>query len=408
MNKSQCANGSSIGKPCSLFNYSFISVCLIATLMNLSKQMSNSILSKYVDSLGAPATIVGMVSSTFALAALIFKVLSGPALDTYERKKIIFLAMGVLGIAFLGYSMSNTVPMIVVFRFLQGAAQAFTATCLLTMASEALPREKFTTGVGIFALFETIASAIGPTVGLFLVQTIGFQYTFAFSSACMFISALLVLFYKPAAPFVRTKKFTISFANIIAKEALIFAALLLVFNIVSCVISTYLVIYSDMRNVPADQIGFYFTLNACVLLMSRPLVGKLTDRYGVVNVVIPAIGCCIVAYWLISIATSIWMFLLAAVISAFGLGACQPAVQALCMKCVPDNRRGSASSTCYIAQDVGNLIGPVFAGAIVTNFGYQAMWRIMTIPAIVAIAFTWIIRRKINKVERDFIGRKSA
>lgn len=101
----------------SIWNPTFLSICLINAFMNLSKQMSNSILSKYIDSLGAAATVVGLVSSTFALAALIFKFFSGPALDSFNRKHIIIGAMLALGISFSGYSISTTVPMIIVFRF---------------------------------------------------------------------------------------------------------------------------------------------------------------------------------------------------------------------------------------------------------------------------------------------------
>lgn len=403
-NDAKCARPE---KEPSILNGSFISVCLITTLMNLSKQMSNSILSKYVDSLGASAAIVGLVSSTFALAALIFKVVSGPALDTYDKKKIIIFAMTGLGAAFCGYSLAKQVSTIIVFRFLQGAAQAFTATCLLTMASDALPREKFGTGVGIFALFETIASAIGPTVGLKLVSIIGFKYTFAFSSFCMFFSAFLVLFYKPSKPFVRTNRFKISLNNIIARESIIFAVLLLMFNMVSCVVSTYLVIYAGLQNIPTDEIGYYFTLNACVLLLSRPMVGKLTDKFGVVKVVVPALCCCLISYWLISIATNIWLFLAASVISAFGLGASLPAVQALCIKCVPDNRRGVASSTCYIAQDLGNLLGPMLAGMIVTHLGYQSMWRLMSLPALFAAIYMICMRKRICTTERRFAEKQN-
>lgn len=383
-----------------IWNPTFISICCINAFMNLSKQMSNSILSKYVDSLGAAATVVGLVSSTFALAALIFKLVSGPALDSMNRKHIIIGAMLALSISFTGYSASTTVPMIVVFRFLQGAAQAFTATCLLTMASDTLPASKFSTGVGMFALFETVAQAIGPTVGLWLMGYLGFKSTFMISACFMFVSALVVVFYKQP-KFVKTKKFRISFNNIFARESMKFAVLLLVFNFCFCVVSTYLVIYAAERGV-TEHIGLYFTLYACTMLFSRPMIGKLTDRYGVVRVLIPALGCFIVAYWLISMASTLWMFLLAAFISAFGLGACQPAVQALCMKCVPSQRRGAASSTCYIANDLGNLIGAPVAGYIVETFGYTAMWRIMTLPILFAAVFVILIRKKILEVEDAF------
>lgn len=371
--------------------------------MNLSKQMSNSILSKYIDSLGATATVVGLVSSTFALAALIFKFFSGPALDSFNRKHIIIGAMLALGISFSGYSMSETVPMVIVFRFLQGAAQAFTATCLLTMASDTLPAEKFSTGVGMFALFETVAQAIGPTVGLGLMGIVGFRMTFLISAILMFVSALVVVFFKQP-PFVKTKKFRISFDSIFAKESIKYAALLFIFNFAFCVVSTYLVIYAGLQGVE-NNIGLYFTLYACTMLISRPLIGGLTDRFGAGKVLIPALGCFIISYLIISVSTTLPMFLLASFISAFGTGACQPAVQALCMKCVSSDRRGAASSTCYIANDLGTLIGAPVAGMIVEQWGYTVMWRVMTIPIVFAIGLVIFIRKDIRQVEESFIAR---
>lgn len=390
----------SIAKSTTIWNPAFISICCINAFMNLSKQMSNSILSKYVDSLGAAATVVGLVSSTFALAALIFKFISGPALDSLDRKKIIIGAMIALGISFTGYSVSTTVPMIIVFRFLQGAAQAFTATCLLTLASDTLPADKFSTGVGMFALFETIAQAIGPTIGLWLMDLVGFQFTFVISAMLMFLSALVVVFYKQPS-FVRTKKFKISFDSVIAKDALKYAVLLFVFNFAFCVVSTYLVIYAAGRGV-TENIGFYFTLYACVMLFSRPLIGRMTDKYGVAKVIVPALCCFVAAYMLISVADSLPVFLLASFFSAFGTGACQPAVQALCMKCVPKEKRGAASSTCYIANDLGTLVGAPVAGMIVEAFGYTVMWRVMTLPIIFAMVFVICIRRDIRRVELEF------
>ena len=385
----------------SIWSPEFISICCINAFMNLSKQMSNSILSIYADSLGATAAIVGLVSSVFALAALLFKFISGPALDSLDKKKIMLGAMIALGISFSGYSMSTSIPLILIFRFIQGAAQAFTATCLLTMASDILPADKFSTGIGMFALFETAAQAIGPTVGLNLVSVAGYQTTFLLSAVLMFGAALLVLFYRQ--PFFTARKpFRISLDSIIAKESLRYAVLLFIFNFSFCVVSTYLVIYASSRGIE-EHIGFYFTLYACIMLFSRPFIGKMTDKYGVVKVLIPALCCFIISYLIISCATNIWMFFTAAFFSAFGTGACQPAVQALCMKCTTKEKRGAASSTCYIANDLGTLIGAPAAGMIVDSFGYTLMWRIMTLPIILAGLFIICIRKDIQKTEENFI-----
>jgi MFS family permease len=90
------------------------------------------------------------------------------------------------------------------------------------------------------------------------------------------------------------------------------------------------------------------------------------------------------------------MFLLAALVSAFGYGACQPAVQTLSMKCVPKERWGAASSTNYLGQDLGQLVGPVVAGMAIEQTSFSTMWQLMTIPVLMALVIVWINAKKIS------------
>ncbi len=70
---------------------------------------------------------------------------------------------------------------------------------------------------------------------------------------------------------------------------------------------------------------------------------------------------------------------MAAVVGAFGYGAAGPVARSMAMSVVPEFRRGAASSTLFIASDIGQLIGPVIGGIIVSRFGYTVMFRIAPI-----------------------------
>ena len=76
-------------QPKKIFNRCFVSIFLANSLMYLSQWMVNSLVAKYADYLGATASMVGIVSSVFALTALLFKIVSGPALDVYNRRIIL-------------------------------------------------------------------------------------------------------------------------------------------------------------------------------------------------------------------------------------------------------------------------------------------------------------------------------
>ena len=384
-------------EPEKILNRCFIHIFLANSLMYLSQWMVNSLVAKYADHLGATAAMVGIVSSIFALTALIFKIVSGPALDTYNRRVILVIAMCIMGISYFGYSASSNMPMLVSFRLFQGCGQAFTATCCLALASDTLPPDKFGTGIGIFSLAQAVMQAIGPTVGLALMNCLGYHLTFIIAG---FIMAA-VLAAGVNVPYEKTKSFKISLDSIFAKEALLPVVLIFFLSTAFSVINSFLILFAGKQGITGN-IGLYFTVYACTLLFTRPLIGRLSDRFGMVRVAIPAMFCFALSFLVISISTSLEMILLAGFIAGFGYGACQPAIQTLCMKCVPKKRRGAASSSSYIGNDLGQLLGPNVAGSMILAFGYHAMWRFMTLFIVAALILVIIYRKKIYSIERNF------
>ncbi len=383
-------------EPEKILNRCFIHIFLANSLMYLSQWMVNSLVAKYADHLGATAAMVGIVSSIFALTALIFKIVSGPALDTYNRRVILVIAMCIMGISYFGYSASSNMPMLVSFRLFQGCGQAFTATCCLALASDTLPPDKFGTGIGIFSLAQAVMQAIGPTVGLALMNCLGYHLTFIIAGFIMVVAAVLAAGVN--VPYEKTKSFKISLDSIFAKEALLPVVLIFFLSTAFSVINSFLILFAGKQGITGN-IGLYFTVYACTLLFTRPLIGRLSDRFGMVRVAIPAMFCFALSFLVISISTSLEMILLAGFIAGFGYGACQPAIQTLCMKCVPKKRRGAASSSSYIGNDLGQLLGPNVAGSMILAFGYHAMWRFMTLFIVAALILVIIYRKKIYSIE---------
>ncbi len=385
----------------SIWNSVYTCVFCANVFLFLGMQMVNTLVAKYADSLGAAPTVVGIVSSLFALTSLLFKVISGPAIDAFNRKYILMAAIAVIAVSFTGFSMSGTVEMLFAFRLLQGCGQAFTATCCLALAADSLPAEKFGVGIGTFTLAQAACQAVGPSVGLFLAERVGYRAAFGAAAVCTVCAVAAAAMIKT--PHTEHKKFRILPGNIIAKEAVIPAVLLFLLQLTFCNINSFLVIYADHENVA--NIGFFFTAYAVTMLFAPTTVGRLADRWGTTKALIPAMLFFSISFLLISISSSLPMFLAAAVVSAFGYGAAQPAVQAVGMKCVPASRRGAASSTSYIGQDLGNLAGPIIAGSLVEKAGYVFMWRLMILPVLAAIAITFLSRRRISGIETEFQSR---
>lgn len=384
-------NTSDASKRNTIWNPTFLSVFIVNFSLQMGQYMMNTLIPKYANYLGATASVVGLVSSIFAVTALAIRPISGPAFDYFSKKRLLTLTIGVIALAFVGYSLSSSVGMIIFCRLLHGVGVGCTAPLALAIASDALPEEKMGSGLGIFSLAQAISSAVGPSIGLSLSANIGYNRTFAIGAATVAFACALTIIIKESPREKPSEKFAITLDRIIAKQAIVPAIIMAFLSMSYACINAFIALYGDARGV--SGIGLYFTVYAVFLLMSRPLSGTIADRYGLDKAIVPACLFFASSFFLLSLAASLPAFLIAAAVSAFGYGACQPAIQALCMRCVPKERRGVGANTNYFGADIGQLLGPTIAGRIAESVqmtgtqadGYAMVFRCMMVPIFIAM-----------------------
>lgn len=409
MEQSRLADKTMWEPPQKIWNSMFISIFFTNMALSMGQQMSNTLLSVYANSFGAPADQIGQLMSMFAVTALIFRFISGPAMNAYNRKKLVAMAMGFMATAYLGFSFAQSIAefvgvkpitVLMAFRLFQGVGNAFGSACCLTMVSDTLPKDKFTTGMGYYACAQVVAQAIGPTVGVFLRDCFGYSNTYIiiFFVMCfaIFTSTRVKL-----APYDRTP-FNLKLSNIIAKEALIPASVTFFVAMGFTAINAFLMVYTEERGIPGGSL--FFTVYAVTMLVTRPLVGRLTEKFGFVKVAIPCVFMTAVSLAIIGYSANTITLLAAAFVNAFGYGAVQPMLQSLCMKAVGAERRGSASGTNYIGMDSATILGPMLCGEVADAFGYEPIiWIVMTIPIFVGMVTIFVLRKKITAIETKFL-----
>jgi MFS family permease len=228
-------------EPTKIWNALFINVVIVNIAMNFGQFMMNTLISKFADYLGAAATVVGIVTSIFTVTALAVKPISGPAIDTFPKKRILVGAILTIMAAFITYSLAQDVTTIIIARLIHGMGMGFTASTCLALASDALPKSKLTQGISYFTLGQAVVSAVGPTIGLSLAARFGYNKAFAIGAVMMGCSAVLAAFMKTP-PITKKKKFTISLNNMFAVEAVIPAVLQLFLAMSYGTISSFLVL----------------------------------------------------------------------------------------------------------------------------------------------------------------------
>jgi MFS family permease len=389
-----------------VWNRDFVGVFVMNIFLMTGLFMMNALVPTYAEHLGATAAIVGFVTSMFAVTALAVRPIVGPSTSYFRSNRLLAAAVIVTIGAFICYGLADNIPAIIAGRLLHGIGMGFFAPISISLASNALPRRKLASGIGIFSLGQAIATALGPAAGLELVHLFGYRATFFIGALVMGIVLVLSLRLKSDAP-ERKQGFRIRFNDIIAKEALVPAVMMLFLSGAYSCINSFILIYGRAAGI--REIGLFFTAYAVFLFISRPFSGRLADKYGVDKTLIPGIIVFALSFLLISYSRTLPMFLLSGAVSAFGYGICQPSIQTLCIQLVSKERRGVAGNTTFIGVDTGYLIAPSAAGILVSFVqrysgdpieGYAVMFRVMTIPIIVALLiFIWNRKDIVSKIK---------
>lgn len=376
----------------SIWTYNFVSLFITNGVMFFGQTMMSTLLPKYLSAMGHGSEIIGIVVGMFSITALGTRPVSGPLIDGMNKKKLYMTMLSFLTITSFGYAFSESIPIIIVFRLLHGIGMGCNAALAMTMAADCLPESKLAYGMGIYGMSSILAMAFGPGIGLYVAEAVSYKVAFCISGTLLLIS--LIVASRMRIKLEPDKKIVFSLNNVFARECAMPAFLLLLVSIARISITTYIAIYiTEVRMI--DGITVYYLINAAALLVSRPLLGKIADKYGIHISLIPSYLSFAAALVLLAFCQNTWQLWLVGVFNALGYGAGQTQLQAMALKLTAPSRRGAASTTAFIGTDIGDLIGPVVAGFIIARQSYDAMFLWMIIPIVLcaAVMFIWQRRR---------------
>ena len=112
--------------------------------------------------------MIGLVLFGYTLFALLVRPFSGFLIDSFPRKKVLLLCLFVYFLIFGGYIVAGSLVMFAIFRTLHGGPFGASTVCNSTVAIDVLPSSRRNEGIGYYGLSNNLASAIAPTIGVFV------------------------------------------------------------------------------------------------------------------------------------------------------------------------------------------------------------------------------------------------
>ena len=369
-------------EPTKLWNKWYITILLLSMVNHVASQLITPIVSKYAMSIGATMATAGTIVGLMSLAAMFARPFAGLSSDRINKKLIIAVTGAVTGICMYLYAASKSVEMMAAVRFVHGISFSFSTVALLAFNTMFIPKDKIGEGIGWSVVTTTLATAMGPNLGLWLVDHFGYKACFAAAAIGTIIPNLCFLVVpNRQEPHVPGKSAKFNVNDFISLQIFPFALLTGLFSCCNGIVNSFLALLGDERGIKG--VGVFFTAYSVILIVTRPITGKLYDQKGIKFIMYPSVALAALSMLLLGKATSTWIVLLAGVLKALGQGTGAPSIQAHCLKKLGRDKAGVVSSTCYMGNDIGNTVGPAIGGLIASRTGYGSMFIMIAVSVIV-------------------------
>lgn len=378
-----------------LWTSDFIKIIIINFFVFLNHLMIISTFPFFISYLGYSESVSGACALIFSLTAVAARPFVGWMLDNGKRKKILLVGLLGMGLMPLGYILVYTVTasiaMTFVFRMIHGCSLACSNTSTSTITTDILPKSRFSEGMGMFGMATALATACAPAVGEALMNR---GYSTLFFTATIIMVICLALFATLHTPKIDVPQKPFSVSSLFEKNAVPASLVTLVFLLMYGSLENYILKFVAESGEISITGGLYFTVMAVTIFGTRVFLGKLTDKKGEAIFVYSCNICMLAALLLIAFVPSNVTFILSALLSGYGFGGLEPALQSMAVSIAPPEKRGSANSTFLCAYDIGIGLGGGIAGVLIDAVGYNSMFALMGIAAVVSVLIYIIFGRK--------------
>ncbi len=359
--------------PDTLFTRDFLLLCLSNFLFSSSMFLLFAVLPVFVvEELKGDKSQVGFIMGAFAISAVLARPSSGRLVDSWSRKAGLSLGSLIYCIAPVLYTQAGSVAMMLALRFFHGIGIAVFTTAGSVLAADFCPPARRGEGMGYYGMAMMLAMSLGPALGAALIGPIGFTGLFTLSASLALASLIIVQFlHEPTRP----HGHGLAGAErppLFSRAALFpgFVAMCMTISFGSIVSFLPLFVQAHQLGNP----GVFFTVYSIVVLVSRPLAGRASDRFGRAAIIIPGMVLLAVAMVILALSTSMYGLLWAAVLQGLGFGGVQPALMALVVDQSTLRDRGPALATLMGAFDVGVGLSAIGLGFLLEHSNFTVMY----------------------------------
>ncbi|PIC65158.1 MFS transporter [Sporosarcina sp. P13] len=337
-------------------------------------------------------SIAGLLSGTFVIGALLGRLGSGRLIHKVGSQKILFIGLLSFLITTGLYMLASNLSLFFINRLLHGISFGIASTASGTIIAQIIPPSRRGEGIGYYSLSTILATASGPFLGImFVTQTNNFFLIFLLNFVLAIIILGLYFFVKaPAMEIAPKENKSFNISQFIEIKVLPIAIVGMLLGFVYSSIMSFITFYSEDIGLVKSG-SFFFLVYACVVLVSRPITGRLMDQRGANIVIYPCLVIFAAGMLVYSQAHYGYMIILAAILIGFGYGSFNSIAQAIAINVTPKHRLGLATSTYFILFELGLGLGPFTYGLLIPQLGFRGIYLVAFFMILASIFLYYLL-----------------
>ena len=385
-----------------LWNSNYIKVWLANFMIFFSFMLVTPLLPIYLsETFAADKHVIGVVLSGYTLTALLVRPFSGFIVDSYPRKQVLLICFFLMFIFFAGYLVAGSLLLFAIVRTLHGAPFGATTVANSTVAIDVLHPSRRAEGIGYYGLSNNIATAISPSVAIYIYQlTHNFDLIFAISMAVAGIGLIINSTVKLEKRELIKDKKVISLDRFFLLKSWSQSLTMVCFAFSYGILSTYIAIYGKEQLGITSGTGLFFLLMSLGLICSRLIGNRTLSKGKIVENASIGILISLVGYFIFVAVNNSFGYYSAALIIGLGNGHMFPAFQTMYINLAPHSQRGTANSSLLISWDVGVGLGILIGGVVVEYFGYNASFWVSAVVNLLGVVGFLAFARKLYLRDR--------
>lgn len=378
------------------------------TLMMTGFSVILPVFPQRLQALGLGAGTLALMEGAFGMGMFLFSTPMGTLSGRVGRKTILFISLAGYIVTNLLLAFVNVPLLFVPIRFVEGALLAGVGPVAMSMIGDMVPMEKQGRWIGLMTTAQAVGIALGPGIGGYLYQALGFTAPFLLTAAIALVAALLAIFMVPETlPAQARQRFGQRGAKSQQSRERQFSRLIrLVLPFLAIdfgMIFTYPFVFPQfpfffekVLHYSTAQYGMLFSVYGMALAIFPFLLGRLSEKCSKKPLIV--IGSLLFSTLIVValLAPSYPLLLAGAALAGLGSALVEPAMGSIYLKATTDENRGQIMGMRGSAISLAVMLGPLTQAAIAPWSTPQTTFAlgVMISLAMAGMAFFLLKREK--------------